>query len=164
MPGSYTSELRQPGTNAHARRDQVRPKGSLKAWLRHCSRPCRFDWPPARPRRSRSVKLEVSDHPTRPPSCRTDSELRPLLAARPRHFDWSAWGTHEFLGRGAKGPQRPGRGKRPGSFDPEELFGAALGLTHHRESRGAADEGECLRSTCNDLEAFLLLPRSYFVS
>jgi hypothetical protein len=29
----------------------------------------------------------------------------------------------------AQGPQSPGRGKRPGGFDPEELFGAAWWLT-----------------------------------
>src|SRR5207244_998589 len=53
--------------------------------------------------------------------------------SRPRRFEWSAWGTQEFLGRGAQGPQPPGRGKRPGGFDPEELFGAALRLTHEQK-------------------------------
>ena len=78
---------------------------------------------------SQVKKLEGRRSPTRPPSCRTESELRPLATARPRRFDWSAWGTQQFLGRGAKSPQSPGRGKRLGGFDPEELFGAALGLT-----------------------------------
>ena len=75
------------------------------------------------------TELEAGNHATRPPSCRTETELRPLATARPRRFDWSAWGTQQFLGRGAKSPQPPGRGKRPGGFDPEELFGAAWWLT-----------------------------------
>ena len=84
---------------------------------------------PVRPRRCHGTEPDVRNHATRLPSCRTAPELRPLATARPRRFEWSAWGTHEFLGRGAKGPQPPGRGKRPGGFDPEELFGAAWWLT-----------------------------------
>jgi hypothetical protein len=40
------------------------------------------------------------------------------------------------VGRGAKSPQLPGRGKRPGGSDPRELFGAASRLTQQqRKSR-----------------------------
>src|SRR5262245_39616273 len=76
----------------------------------------------------------------RPPARRAVSELRRVRRVRSRRVDRPARGTQEFLGRGAEGPQPPGRGKRPGGFDPEELFGAALRLTHHSESRGAAKE------------------------
>jgi hypothetical protein len=132
VPGSWSTELRQPGTNAFAR-EQLRPHGSRPFWLRHCSRPRRFEWPPARSRRLHSLELEGRRSPARPPSRRTESELRPLATARPRRFEWSAWGTQEFLGRGAQCPQPPSRGKRPGGFDPEELFGAAFGLTHEQK-------------------------------
>src|SRR5262249_53639721 len=110
----------------------MRPCGSRNTWLRQRSRPHRFDWPPTRPRRVVSTELEVEHHATGLPSCRTETELRPLATARPRRFDWSAWGTEEFLGRGAQGPQPSGRGKRSGGFDPEELFGAARWLTRKR--------------------------------
>jgi len=63
------------------------------------------------------------------PACRADTELRPLATARPCRFDEPAWGTHEYLGRGAAGPQSLGQGKRPGDFGPQELFGAARWLT-----------------------------------
>ena len=113
---------------------------------------------------TRQGKLEGGNHATRPPSYRTETELRPLATARPRRFDWAARGTQLFLGRGAKSPQSPGRGKRPGGFDPEELFGAAWWLTPLTESRGAADEREGLRSGCNDEEEHFLLPRGCFVT
>ena len=130
MPGSRRSELRQPGTNAPAGSAEMRPHGSRTAWLRHRSRPRRFDWPPVRPRRCPGTEPDVRNHATRLPSCRTAPELRPLATARPRRFEWSAWGTQQFLGRGAQRPQSPSRGKWPGGFDPEELFGAAWWLTH----------------------------------
>jgi hypothetical protein len=139
VPGSWKSELRQPGTSTFAG-ESMRPCGSRTLRLCHCSRPRRFEWPPARPRCLHELELVCRRSPARPPSCRTESELRPLATARPRRFEWSAWGTQEFLGRGAQGPQPPGRGKRPGGFDPEELFGAAFGLTQKAESRGAANK------------------------
>ena len=163
MPGSFASELRQPGTSATARAEEVRPRGSRSAWPRQSSRPRCLDWPPARPRRLHS-ELVAGDHATRPPSCRTETELRPPATARPRRFERSAWGTQEFLGREAQGPQSSGRGKRPGGFDPEELFGAAWWLTQFTESRGAADERGILSSGCNDKEEALLLPRRCFVA
>jgi|SRR6516225_8024780 len=92
------------------------------------------------------------DHPTRPPSCRTAREPRPLAPARSRRFEWSAWGTQEFLRRGAQGPQSPGPGQRPDGFDREERFGAAEWLTLASESSGAVNERERLRSGCNDWE------------
>jgi hypothetical protein len=138
-PGSWKSELRQPGTNTIAG-EIVRPCGSRIIQLCPSSRPRRFEWPPARLRRLQRMELVSRRSPARPPSCRTESELRPLATARPRRFEWSARGTQEFLGRGAQGPQPPGRGNRPGGFDPEELFGAAFGLTQKAESRGAANK------------------------
>ena len=127
-PGSWKSELRQPGTNTFAG-EIVRPCGSRIIRLCPSSRPRRFEWPPARLRRLQRMELVCRRSPARPPSCRTESELRPLATARPRHLEWSAWGTQQFLGREAYCPQSSGRGKRPGGFDPVELFGAALGLT-----------------------------------
>jgi hypothetical protein len=113
-----------------ARAEEVRPQGSRCVWPRQSSRPRCLDWPPARPRRFHAVELEAGNHATRPPSCRTGPERRPPATARPRRFEWSAWGTQEFLGREAQGPQSSGRGERPGDFDPQELFGAAWWLTH----------------------------------
>ena len=69
------------------------------------------------------------DQATGLPACRAATELRPLATARARRFDGPARGTHEYLGRGAFGPQSPDQGKRPGDSDPKELFGAAWGLT-----------------------------------
>src|SRR5262249_22806184 len=63
------------------------------------------------------------------------------LGARARRFDWPARGTHEYLGRGAKSPQSAGRGKRPGDFDPQELFGAAWWLTPLRDTGAAQATG-----------------------
>ena len=87
------------------------------------------------------VGLEAGNHATRLPSCRTAPELRPLATARPRRFEWSAWGTQQFLGRGAQRPQSPSRGKRPSGFDPEELFGAAWWLTPWRDTAAAQATG-----------------------
>src|SRR5947209_2196074 len=86
----------------------------------------------------------------RPPSRRAVYELRRRLGVRSPRFDWPARGTQKFRGRGAEGPQPPGRGKRPGGFDPEELFGAALRLTLECESRGAVKERGSTGSDCND--------------
>jgi hypothetical protein len=81
------------------------------------------------------------DQATELPACRADTELRPLETARSCRFDEPAWGTHEDLGRGAVGPQSPGQGKRPGDFDPKELFGAAWWLTPLRDTGAAQATG-----------------------
>ena len=128
MSGSCTTELRQPGTNASPGRKEVGPSGArapgcvivpdLVAWIspRHDS--------------GNGQVRDRRDQATGLPACRAATELRPLATARSRRFDEPACGTHEYLGRGAIGPQSPGQGKRPGDFDPKELFGAAWWLTH----------------------------------
>src|SRR5262249_14504852 len=81
------------------------------------------------------------DQATGLPACRADTERRPLATARSRRFDEPARGTHEYLGRGASGPQSPGQGKQPGDFDPTELFGAAWWLTPLRDTGAAQSTG-----------------------
>src|SRR5262249_50417777 len=75
------------------------------------------------------------------PACRAATELRPPATARPRRLDGPAWGTHAYPGRGALGPPSPGRGKRPGDFDPRELCGAARWLTPFADTVAAQATG-----------------------
>ena len=110
-----------------ARTKRSGPTRSPGAWLRHCTRPHCLDWPPTRLRYGK--RGTKRDQATGLPACRAANELRPLATARPRRFDEPARGTHEYLGRGAFGPPAADRGKRPGDFDPKELFGAAWWLT-----------------------------------
>src|SRR5262245_52401840 len=77
------------------------------------------------------------DQATGLPACRADTERRRLATARSRRFDEPAWGTQPYLGRGAQRPQSPGRGKRPGDSDPQELLGAAWWLTPSRDTVAA---------------------------
>ena len=139
MSGSCSTELRQPGTNAQPGRKEVGPRGArasgcviapdLLAWIG--------------PRHDPGIRQERDqrDQATGLPACRAATELRPLAPVRSRRFDEPACGTHEYLGRGAIGPQSPGQGKRPGDFDPKELFGAAWWLTPWRDTAAAQATG-----------------------
>jgi hypothetical protein len=53
---------------------------------------------------SSTKERDKRDHAARLPSCRADTELRPLATARPRRFDWPARGTHEYLEARGHGP------------------------------------------------------------
>ena len=139
MSGSCSTERRQPGTNAAPGRKEVGPPGArapgcviapdLVALIgpRHDS--------------GLAQERDGRDQATRLPACRAATELRPPATARPRRFDGPARGTHEYPGRGAKSPQPPGRGKRPGGFDPQELLGAAWWLTPSRDTGAAQATG-----------------------
>jgi hypothetical protein len=139
VSGSCTTELRQPGTNASPGRKEVGPSGArapgcvivpdLVAWIspRHDSGNGQ-----ARDRRDQATGL---------PACRAATELRPLATERSRRCDKPAWGTHEYLGRGAIGPQSPDQGKRPGDLGPKELFGAAWWLTPSSDTAAAQATG-----------------------
>jgi hypothetical protein len=139
VSGSCSTELRQPGANAPPGRQEVGPPGArapgcviapdLVAWIS--------------PRHDSGIEQERDrrDQATGLPTCRAATELRPLATARSRRFDEPAWGTHEYLGRGAVGPQAFGQGKRSGAFDPIELFGAAWWLTPLRDTVAAQATG-----------------------
>src|SRR5262249_26444777 len=102
------------------------------------------------------------DQATGLPACRALTELRPLATARPRRFDRPAWGTHEYLGRGAQGPQASRRGGRLGAFDPEELLGAARWLTPEAIPGGAVSRRETPCSRSHASGGLLQLPRRVF--
>ena len=95
------------------------------------------------PRHDPGIRQERDkrDQATGLPACRATTELRPLATARSCRFDEPAWGTHEYLGRGAECPQSPGPGKRPGGLDPQELFGAARWLTLFPDTGAAQATG-----------------------
>ena len=122
-----------------ARTKRSGPTRSPGAWLRHCTRPHCLDWPPTRLRYGK--RGTKRDQATGLPACRAANELRPLATARSCRFDWPAWGTHEYLGRGAFGPPAADRGKRSGDVDPQELFGAAWWLTPLRDTGAARATG-----------------------
>src|SRR5262249_46784742 len=100
------------------------------------------------------------------PACRAATERRPPATARPRRLDGPARGTHEYPGRGALGPQSPGWGKRPGDFDPLELFGAARWLTPCADTVAARATGaRHPRSPSHDSGGFpRASPWSFFLS
>ena len=83
MSGSWTTELRQPGTNAQRDGEEVGPCGSRGVALRHCSRPRRFDWPPTRPRRSWKQSWNLERMPRGCPRVelffRTETALRSVI-------------------------------------------------------------------------------------
>jgi hypothetical protein len=80
VSGSWTTELRQPGTNAVREGEEVGPCGSRSVALRQHSRPRRFDWP----RHVPGIFLEQSwNQERRPRGCpRVELDFRTETASR----------------------------------------------------------------------------------
>src|SRR5262249_23509210 len=134
------SELRQPGTNAAPGQQQwaaTEPERLAVSKLPTST----LGRAPATTPGFATEQRDRRDRATGLPACRADTEPRQLATARAHRFERPAWGTHEYLGRGARSPQSPGPGKRPGDFDPKELFGAARWLTPSRDTGAAQATG-----------------------
>jgi len=124
VSGSWTTELRQPGTNAVRDRDEVGPQGSRAIALRHCSRPRGFDWPPTRAGvltvSGRDLLMKAQRLPLRRAAFRTEAALRSATSP----FCLAGVGHAGVSEARAQGAQPVGLGNRPAGFDLVELFGA----------------------------------------